>query len=30
VKSDLIKAVHAASYAEHGKAGNRLSVGAAE
>jgi small conductance mechanosensitive channel len=30
VKSDLIKAVHAASYAEHSKAGNGLSVGAAE
>ena len=30
VKSDLIKAVHAVSYAEHGEAGNRLSVGAAE
>jgi small conductance mechanosensitive channel len=30
VKSDLIKTVHAASYAEHGKAGNGLSVGAAE
>jgi len=30
VKSDLIKAAHAASYAEHGKAGNGLSVGAAE
>src|SRR5262245_32358210 len=30
VKSDLIKAVHAASCAEHGKTGNGLSVGAAE
>ena len=30
VKSDLIKAVHAASCAEHGKAGNGLSVGAAK
>jgi hypothetical protein len=29
VKSDLIKAVHAALYTEHGKAGNRLSVGTA-
>jgi small conductance mechanosensitive channel len=30
VKSDLIKAAHAASHAEHGKAGHGLSVGAAE